>query len=443
MDERMPIVSLAFFFREDVAVNRVSSRGFTLVELLVVILIIGVLIGLLLPAVQSAKEAARRSALSYREDLNVPPAAAEQPSPRGTPRASQPARVVNLQAEVMLIPRLSVGTIIPVSLYEVQFQGKLEARAPARTPGEYYIALPLPPEIVSLAELEVRVGDQVCEDVVITPGQLRCTVSLNDSPQSIEARYSAVGRGVFGLEIPEGGVEDTLALTVRTSGSDVRLMELSLQPTVAKSSKGGAEYVWEYKKLVFGRPVQLDVLGIAPVDRLGELRWLGPLSIVFFGLVAGLMALVANKPAFDRWMLLLTIGLFAGSYPLMYYAQEYLPLGYAVTLSAAAPILVAAIRTAFLAGWRLAVAITLWAALVMAATIVCTVWPKYQGLVITGETLALFAMAMILGPKIPKKTIFPSSQAPSPTGKPQTQSPTDKPEGPASEEAAKPSCDPA
>ncbi|GIX01957.1 MAG: hypothetical protein KatS3mg112_0894 [Thermogutta sp.] len=84
MDERMPIVSLAFFFREDVAVNRVSSRGFTLVELLVVILIIGVLIGLLLPAVQSAKEAARRSALSYREGLNVPPAAAEQPSPRGT-----------------------------------------------------------------------------------------------------------------------------------------------------------------------------------------------------------------------------------------------------------------------------------------------------------------------------------------------------------------------
>jgi prepilin-type N-terminal cleavage/methylation domain-containing protein/prepilin-type processing-associated H-X9-DG protein len=41
--------------------RRLSHRGFTLVELLVVIVIIGILIALLLPAVQAAREAARKA----------------------------------------------------------------------------------------------------------------------------------------------------------------------------------------------------------------------------------------------------------------------------------------------------------------------------------------------------------------------------------------------
>jgi prepilin-type N-terminal cleavage/methylation domain-containing protein len=46
----------------NVRTDRLTTRGFTLVELLVVIAIIGTLVGLLLPAVQSAREAARQSA---------------------------------------------------------------------------------------------------------------------------------------------------------------------------------------------------------------------------------------------------------------------------------------------------------------------------------------------------------------------------------------------
>jgi prepilin-type N-terminal cleavage/methylation domain-containing protein len=46
----------------NVRTDRPTTRGFTLVELLVVIAIIGTLVGLLLPAVQSAREAARKSA---------------------------------------------------------------------------------------------------------------------------------------------------------------------------------------------------------------------------------------------------------------------------------------------------------------------------------------------------------------------------------------------
>src|SRR5438552_19207445 len=85
-------------------------------------------------------------------------------------------------------------------------------------------------------------------------------------------------------------------------------------------------YTWDYKHLLFGRPIALDVLGIAPIDRLGELTWLGPGSVVIFGLLVGLIARAFRIQNIDRWMLLLIIGAFTGAYPLMYFAQEFISL---------------------------------------------------------------------------------------------------------------------
>ena len=80
-----------------------------------------------------------------------------------------------------------------------------------------------------------------------------------------------------------------------------------------------------YQRLeMFGQPIRLDVQGIAPIDRLGELTWLGPLSVLVFGLMVGLVVRAASVPRFDLWMVLLTVGTFAGAYPLMYFAQEYI-----------------------------------------------------------------------------------------------------------------------
>ena len=60
-----------------------------------------------------------------------------------------------------------------------------------------------------------------------------------------------------------------------------------------------------------------------------------------------------SVPRFDRWMLLLTVGTFAGAYPLMYFAQEYISLGPAVLMSAGIAIAIIGVRAVTLMGaWR-------------------------------------------------------------------------------------------
>src|SRR4029077_1236479 len=104
---------------------------------------------------------------------------------------------------------------------------------------------------------------------------------------ALEVTYTAVGKGLYELAVPPGGILDQFHITLAANGSDVRLLALSLQPTSLAHPAGTTTYTWDYKRLLFGQPVRLDVLGIAPIDRLGELTWLRPLSGFAFGALVG------------------------------------------------------------------------------------------------------------------------------------------------------------
>src|SRR6185295_8668870 len=173
--------------------------------------------------------------------------------------------------------------------------------------------------------------------------------------------------------------------------SDVRMLELSLQPTKFVRGNGQTVYTWDYKHLLFGRPIALDVLGVAPIDRLGELTWLGPWSVVVFGLLLGLVAHAFAIQNFDRWMLLLILGTFTGAYPLMYFAQEFIPLSAAILGSSAMVLLAIAVRSVTIMGIRLALLGTvLPAAAILTVTLFAAIHPRLQGLLITGTAIVAF-----------------------------------------------------
>jgi len=179
------------------------------------------------------------------------------------------------------------------------------------------------------------------------------------------------------------------------------MLELSLQPTKLVRGNGQTVYTWDYKRLLFGRPIALDVLGVAPIDRLGELTWLGPSSVVVFGLILGLIANAFAIRNFDRWMLLLVLGTFTGAYPMMYFAQEFIPLNTAIQISSAAVLVVIAARAMTIMDARLALlGIVLPAAAVLAVTLIAATHPRLQGILITGTGLALFILAMSLMPRM-------------------------------------------
>ena len=190
------------------------------------------------------------------------------------------------------------------------------------------------------------------------------------------------------------------------------MLELSLQPTKYTRANNQTVYTWEYRRLLFGRPIALDVLGIAPIDRLGELSWLGPSSVVVFGLVLGLLAHGFNIQNFDRWMLLMVMGTFTGAYPLMYFAQEFIPLKVAILASSVLVLAIITWRAVTIMSARLALlGVVLPATIILTLTLLAAIHTRLQGLLITAAGLAMFVVAMLLIPRIKREKPFsPASQ---------------------------------
>src|SRR5258706_6163850 len=216
--------------------------------------------------------------------------------------------------------------------------------------------------------------------------------------------FSSVGKGLYNLQTPPCGILDTFHIDVTAVGSDVRMLELSLQPTEYVRGKDQTVYTWDYKRLLFGRPISLDVLGIAPIDRLGQLTWLGPASVVVFGLILGLVAHAFYIQNFDRWMLLLVLGTFTGAYPLMYFAQEFIPLNAAIFSSSVIVLLIIAVHSVTIMSIRLAIFGTVFpAAAILVVTLVAATHTRLEGIIITGMGMAIFILAMLLIPRLKRE----------------------------------------
>jgi prepilin-type N-terminal cleavage/methylation domain-containing protein len=375
-------------------------RAFTLIELLVVIAVIAIIAALLLPALSKAKQRALRISMKSAETAQAAQAQAEAARSVSAAPQRPPATVKSFTASVSLKPGLSVGTAQPESIYSAQLKSEFQAFNPAGD-GACEVLLPLPPQIISLADLEITVNSRPSQSVEIRGDKLVWFGPLSSEPASITIAFSAVGKGLYNLQTPPSAILDTFHIDVTAVGSDVRMLELSLQPTRLTRGNGQTVYTWDYKRLLFGRPIALDVLGVAPIDRLGELTWLGPSSVVVFGLILGLVANAFAIRNFDRWMLLLVLGTFTGAYPLMYFAQEFIPLNAAVFASSAVVLLVIAIRAATIMEFRLALFGTvLPAAAILAVTLVAATHTRLQGILITVTGLAIFVVAMLLMPRM-------------------------------------------
>ena len=133
------------------------------------------------------------------------------------------AHVRTFKADITLTPKLSVGTDKPESIYECRFSATLSAVSPTEPSGPCRIELPLPPQIISLAELNITANKDPSDDVTVTDGKLVWQGSLSAQTASeIQVTYAAVGKGIYTLEKPASSILDAFDTTLTANGSDVR-----------------------------------------------------------------------------------------------------------------------------------------------------------------------------------------------------------------------------
>ena len=110
-------------------------------------------------------------------------------------------------------------------------------------------------------------------------------------------------------------------------------------------------------------------------------------------------------------MLLLVVGTFTGAYPLMYFAQEFIPLTAAILASSALVLLIIGFRAVTVMPLRLAVfGIVLPGTIILALTLLAAIVIRLQGILITSAGIALFILAMLLMPRIQHLRPSPAPQ---------------------------------
>ena len=372
-----------------------------------VLLLPVIALALLMPALSGARKSAMRKSLEYESGSyldSASPAANEAVKAISHEAVGLPRAIVKkYDAEISLTPKLSVGTAMPESIYVADFKATIEAQAPKEGQGKCQLELPLPPKIISLGDLDVCVNGEPSESFSVEGNHLVWQGLLEGKPSAeITVAYSATGKGVYTLEKPSGKIIELFRTRLTANRSNIRMLELSLQPNSLEQSSGSTIYTWEYKRLVEARPIAIDVLGIAALDRLGELTWLGPLSVLVFGILIALIALAHDPEKLNVWLVILVAGCFAAAYPMMYFLQDFIELNAAIALATAMVLVVIGWRLISLFGlWRGVLGGMIVPVVLMGLTILATIQakPASQGVALTVMGVFALVTAMILLPK--------------------------------------------